>query len=115
MAGITRVERERRHTEDVLAVMERPFTDRSDVVVFVGPIQRAYCGPCQRRAWGAQVRIGRGDEFRCLDCLRAIETTIHERITQIRGHLALPAAAATEYPREGAACAGREPGPAVGG
>jgi len=83
MAGISRAERERRHTEDVLAVMDRPFRDRPDVVCFVGSAQRAYCEPCKSRDWGAQIRLAGADVFRCIGCLRAMVYDLRVRINQM--------------------------------
>lgn len=72
MAGITARERERRLVEDAMGRMERPFRDPVCAVIWVGPVQRGHCAPCGRRDWGAQIRLGAGDEFRCADCLRTI-------------------------------------------
>jgi hypothetical protein len=82
MAGITNLERERRQTERVLATAEMEFRDPGHVVIYAGPLQRGYCEPCRRRDWGAQIRIGRGDVFRCCGCLQVMATTLSTRAQQ---------------------------------
>lgn len=84
MAGITRAERERRATEAALVAMDRPFRDAQDVVAFVGRVQRAYCEPCKRRDWGAQIRIAEIQVFRCANCMAAISAQLIERAREAK-------------------------------
>ena len=108
MSGITRAERERRQTERAAVVCDRPFRDAGNIVVFVGRIERAYCEPCKRRDWGAQVRLGRGDVFRCRGCLRTIADQLLCRAREYSpeeqrkavGQLALPASEDLEVLRD---------------
>jgi hypothetical protein len=76
MAGISRAERDRRNVEDAMAHTELPFRDPECAVIWVGPVQRGFCRPCQRRDWGAQIRIDGADVFRCQSCMAVMASQL---------------------------------------